>query len=260
MSKLSRVLLIGLLIGWAASPVGAAPADLPQITPVGSREINFGQSLVLTLNATDPKGQPVYFDAANLPKGAILNPRGGQFVWTPSIYQLGTYRVTFAAWDRLNPRRMANETVNVRVVFRQVYNTKGWGLSTGQQEVLYETTELRELYPAIAALGIDGRPVEPTAESVAVGDKPVDLRIEFASPYNIDKKSIVIVLDGEKQTLMRQSDIKTYGADGRVISLVVECQLPALKPGNHSLLLKARNELGVTQRVIELRAGGKAAK
>ncbi len=92
------------------------PGNLPPVlNPIGNRVVNEGQTLVFTVSATDPNGDPVTFDTGNiapLPPGAVFS--GNTFSWTPNFNQAGTYQVTvfardpFGAFDR--------ETVTITVI------------------------------------------------------------------------------------------------------------------------------------------------
>ena len=245
--------LAGLL--YPSLPAGrqawAARKDLPVFTPVGSREVVFGEKMSFNVVAKDPTNQPVFYEAANLPTGAALQPRTGHFYWVPTISQLGTYRVTFAAWDRLDQQRMANETVLTRVVYRKIYNSKGWGFGAGQQKVIFETTNQQDLYPVLAALELGGRAVDPTAGKITISGATKG-RAVITSEYNIDPKRVTVALDGDKLPRAKLNNLKFYGPDKKVISLAVDFDLPALLPGYYQLQVKAGNELGITQRSFEL--------
>jgi len=236
-------LLVGL-IALTAAVWAVTPADLPVFETIGSKEVSFGDTLDFTVKATDPKGRPVFYEASNLPTGATVHPRTGYFSWTPTIYQLGTFRLTFAAWDRQNPQRMANETIKVRVVFRKVRSEKGWGIGAKTGQVLIETTDIQDLYPYVSRLEIDGAALSLTQESYSVSAAPA-VKVELASYYNIDKKKVAVLLDGERINIVAKNAIGALDRDGKLTRFVLSFKLSALKPGQHTLTVKAGNELGV---------------
>jgi subtilase family serine protease len=55
--------------------------------------------LQFTISARDPDHDPIRYSATNLPNGARINSETGQFTWTPTYDQAGTYTVTFIASD-----------------------------------------------------------------------------------------------------------------------------------------------------------------
>ncbi|MCU0641815.1 MAG: Ig domain-containing protein [Candidatus Margulisbacteria bacterium] len=256
MTKRLLLSLIVLLTGLSA--LAAPPPNLPVIAPLASQEVNFGETVSFTVSATVPSGKQLYYEAANLPEGAALNPLTGLFVWKPTIYQLGTYRVTFAAWDRLSPQNMASKSVRIAVVFRKTFSERGWGLKAGPAATVIETDNVEDLYPNIRKLEVEGVERPLTQESFAVGPAP-QLKTEFFSHYNIDQKTVAVVLNGVKQKNIVLSDIQSYGDAGNITSLVVKWQAPELKPGRHLLLLKAANELGVYSQTYELIVNQKKA-
>ncbi len=64
-----------------------------------------GRRLVLYVKGTDPDGDPLTYTASQLPSGATFTQMGsganvrGQFIWTPTYAQAGTYTVTMTASD-----------------------------------------------------------------------------------------------------------------------------------------------------------------
>ncbi|HVN67187.1 MAG TPA: Ig domain-containing protein [Candidatus Sulfotelmatobacter sp.] len=257
MNKLLKIIIAAVCLAGLAW--GAPPPDLPVFAPLGSQTVDFGETLNFTVAATAPKGQTLFYEAANLPAGAALNPRTGLFVWTPSIFQLGTYRVTFAAWDRLTTKHMAYKSVTVQVNFRKIFSERGWGLKAGQPQVLIQTDDVRELYPDVKQLEIDGAACSLTQESCSVPPSPV-IRAQVFSYYDINQKTVAVLLDAERQKNIVISDVLAYGGEGRITSLVVEFRPQGLKPGRHSLLIKAGNELGASSQSFDLVVGGEKAR
>ncbi|WP_255335115.1 putative Ig domain-containing protein [Methanosarcina sp. KYL-1] len=71
----------------------------PELNPIGSKSIGETKSLTFTVNANDMDGDKLTYSAAGLPEGAYFDPASGQFIWTPSQGQAGTYTVTFEVSD-----------------------------------------------------------------------------------------------------------------------------------------------------------------
>ena len=71
--------------------------DAPVLSSIAAQNIAEGQSLSLTLTATDVDGDVVTYSAENLPTGASLS--GAVFIWTPGFDQAGSYTSTLKASD-----------------------------------------------------------------------------------------------------------------------------------------------------------------
>ena len=74
----------------------------PIFDKLGNWEIPAGKTLSFNALATDPD-RPIdghlTYTVANLPTGATFNSNTGEFKWTPTIQDAGTYHVTFTATD-----------------------------------------------------------------------------------------------------------------------------------------------------------------
>jgi hypothetical protein len=64
----------------------------PVLSPIGSKTVDEGETLVFTISATDPNGDALTYSAFNLPDGASFDPGSGTFSWTPGYDQAGVYR------------------------------------------------------------------------------------------------------------------------------------------------------------------------
>lgn len=83
----------------AGAPAAAAP---PVLTLPGPQTVMEGVDLTFNVSATDPDGQTVFLQAANLPTGATFTDHfnnTGTFDWTPGTDQAGSYVVSFLADD-----------------------------------------------------------------------------------------------------------------------------------------------------------------
>ncbi len=71
----------------------------PVLSPIGGRQVDEGQSLTFTLNASDPDGGALTYSAANLPEGATFTSQTRTFSWTPGYGTAGSYEVEFKVCD-----------------------------------------------------------------------------------------------------------------------------------------------------------------
>ncbi len=71
----------------------------PVLAPIGAREVSENAELSFTINATDPDGDDIEYNAYGLPHGAEF--QNGTFSWRPDYEQADTYYVLFAARDGL---------------------------------------------------------------------------------------------------------------------------------------------------------------
>lgn len=63
----------------------------PLLADIPPQTIPENQQLTITPVATEPDGDPVYFEADNLPKGAQIDSLSGVITWTPDFEQSGDY-------------------------------------------------------------------------------------------------------------------------------------------------------------------------
>ncbi len=85
----------------------------PFFTPIGARSVIEESNLNFTLNATDPEGDIITFDATDLPSGASFDTGTGVFNWTPNNIQSGTYDIIFMASDG---SQSTSEEVTITVI------------------------------------------------------------------------------------------------------------------------------------------------
>jgi hypothetical protein len=91
----------------------------PVIDSIGPRSVREGDSLRITVHATDRNGDPIVLGASNTPLNSSFtdNQNGtGLFVFKPNYYQAGVYTVTFVASDNANPPLSDFENVVITVV------------------------------------------------------------------------------------------------------------------------------------------------
>ena len=89
---------------------GALPPNFVQ--PV-DRTVTEAIPLSVRLQASDPEGAALTFSSPDLPNGAVLVPGTGQFLWTPSYAQHGTYTVEF---DVTNGAATTSRTMTITVL------------------------------------------------------------------------------------------------------------------------------------------------
>lgn len=79
----------------------ACEEHAPALDPIGAKSVEAGKTLNFTLSGSDPDTFDVLtYSSTNLPAGASLDPGTGQFTWTPTAAQAGTYpAVHFVAGD-----------------------------------------------------------------------------------------------------------------------------------------------------------------
>ncbi len=87
----------------------------PSLTDIGDLEINEDEEFVLQLEASDPDGDNLAFEAENLPDGATLE--GDLFSWTPTYDQAGVYEgIVFRVRDDGEPNLSDEETIAITVL------------------------------------------------------------------------------------------------------------------------------------------------
>jgi len=85
----------------------------PVLDPIGSKTVNEGETLVITLTGSDPDGNSIAFKAGPIPVGS--NFSGQTFTWTPGYGQAGNYEVEFFVEDSGDPMELAVEIVPITV-------------------------------------------------------------------------------------------------------------------------------------------------
>ncbi len=226
----------------------------PVLAFIGSKEVLVGETLSFTLSATDPDNDRIFFSGSDLPIDSHLDPETGEFVWAPTINQVGTHLFTFSASDDGSPTLFSSETIPVKVIYRLVRHQKAWGFGVKEPESVIETSELSDLFPKVSKIEIDGYPLPPTQTLFNTSENP-KIKIELSSPYNINKESISVLLDGEQTQTSAFSDVQTFGEQKNILSLSFEIEPEKLSTGTHSLSIKGGNDLGASVQNITLNVG-----
>jgi hypothetical protein len=89
-----------------------APANVaPVLAPAPSQTVEAGKTLRFTLSATDGDGDDVTYACSNLPAGATLDAKTGQFEWTPTT--AGELSLVFTATDGADTSEPVSVAVTV---------------------------------------------------------------------------------------------------------------------------------------------------
>jgi len=109
LNKPSYLILLFFFVPLAVAPVVAN--EPPVLNPIGSKTAIVDLQLIFEVSASDPDGStpyPFLLPPGKMPEGAWFggsvydtntHTRTNTFKWTPDSTQVGTYYVTFYAWD-----------------------------------------------------------------------------------------------------------------------------------------------------------------
>jgi uncharacterized protein (TIGR03437 family) len=132
-------------------------SDVALFTAPDAKTVTEGQALVFDVSANDGLPTPVVITATNLPDGATFSGAAtstGQFRWTPSLTQAGSYVINFRATiDDLPP---VSETAQVTIKVLDV-----------ERNLAEESASFTVLGPADTS---EQQPGSNAGSSVAVGD------------------------------------------------------------------------------------------
>jgi hypothetical protein len=110
-------------------PVDQAPTLL---TPP-DRTVREGDPVRFQLQASDPEGAPLYYSSRFLPGGSFLDHNTGEFEWTPSFTQAGTYRIPFSVGDGTSAASVTTTITVLNVNGQPVFDQLGeWQVREGQ--------------------------------------------------------------------------------------------------------------------------------
>jgi hypothetical protein len=87
----------------------------PVLNPIGAHTVDEGEPLTITLTASDPDGDDLFFSASNLPTGANFNADNAAFTWTPGYGDAGNYELLFTVTDNGAPMASDSESVTISV-------------------------------------------------------------------------------------------------------------------------------------------------
>jgi hypothetical protein len=97
----------------AASDPGNLP---PSLLPKPVYRTFPGFPLALRIGAVDAEGDPLVYEALDLPPGATLGPETGLLSWTPAGDQLGPFRAAFAVMDAASPPNRVEGALALQVL------------------------------------------------------------------------------------------------------------------------------------------------
>jgi hypothetical protein len=146
-------------------PIVSQMNDPPVLAPIGDRSVSVGQELVLPISATDPNGDALVFDGADLPAGATFTDHGNgsaELRWAPTLAQAGNHPVTFLVRDDWTPPATDSEAITVSV---NVANRPPVLDPIGDQAI----GEGETLALAIRASDPDGDPLVLSASNLPAG-------------------------------------------------------------------------------------------
>ncbi|WP_428234975.1 Ig domain-containing protein [Gracilimonas sp.] len=93
----------------------------PRFSPVRSTSIAVNEEYTLQFNATDPENPQnslVRYIGVDMPDGATINEKTGEFTWTPTERQVGESTFKVIATDRLGAASSIDVTLNVLNITR----------------------------------------------------------------------------------------------------------------------------------------------
>ncbi len=73
----------------------------PEITEIPDQEVSAGQTLIFTVEASNPNATKLTFTSPDLPAGASFDRNTGEFVWTPDQSQAGLHTLKLRCSDQL---------------------------------------------------------------------------------------------------------------------------------------------------------------
>ena len=87
----------------------------PQFEEVDPKDVKEGEKISFSVNANDPDGDTLIYEAKNLPEGAEFNTSTQLFIWTPDNSQSGNYTIIFSVTDDGEPAETAILNVDIYV-------------------------------------------------------------------------------------------------------------------------------------------------
>ncbi|MEL7832420.1 Ig domain-containing protein [Fodinibius sp. Rm-B-1B1-1] len=88
----------------------------PRFAPIRSISIPVGEEFTLPIKATDPDGnnrELVRYLGVDLPEGASIDEKSGEFIWTPTARQVGENEFRVIATDQYGAAKSTDITINV---------------------------------------------------------------------------------------------------------------------------------------------------
>ena len=141
------------------------------LSPSGPQTVAVGQTLQISVSASDPDADPVTLAAESLPPGANFDSATGLFSWTPASGAAGVYSVTLKATDRPSDPAQAQtvqQTVTITATEPAAVNTAPQldAIPSPQGATALETLTFR-----VAALDADDDELALSASNLPGGAK-----------------------------------------------------------------------------------------
>ncbi|BCS98768.1 hypothetical protein DSLASN_44000 [Desulfoluna limicola] len=126
----------------------------PRFNDISPKSVTELNTLSFYVSANDPNSDPLTFSAANFPEGVSFNSSTGNFSWTPSLGQVGTYNVQFSVTDGVN-----TDTVDVEITVNKhpvsvTLNANPESIKCGEPTVLSWSSIYAESYTIEPDVGV----------------------------------------------------------------------------------------------------------
>lgn len=104
---------------WVPLDPATTPDHAPVLAAIGPKRVAEGLTLRFTAQASDPDGGSPSLNASNLPAGASFDNLTGEFMWTPTHAQAGSYSLTIGCSSGQPLPKSDSETLTVTVTERE---------------------------------------------------------------------------------------------------------------------------------------------
>ncbi|WP_052402702.1 sugar-binding protein [Methanococcoides methylutens] len=84
---------------WGNAIIAAASNTAPVMNSINDISVNEGSTLSFIVSASDAEADSLAYSVSGLPDGASFDAITGEFSWTPSEYQVGSYGLVFEVSD-----------------------------------------------------------------------------------------------------------------------------------------------------------------
>jgi pimeloyl-ACP methyl ester carboxylesterase len=115
---------LGVITGYGLNPLGQMQAfaligvnDAPEINPIDHIYINDGQTVNVTVTATDPNNDDLTFSLVNAPVGATIDAQTGQFSYAPSFSAPSEIEIVVRVQDNGAPT--LSDTARIKIGIRR---------------------------------------------------------------------------------------------------------------------------------------------
>ncbi|MGD8833425.1 MAG: putative Ig domain-containing protein [Desulfobacteraceae bacterium] len=184
----------------------------PVMGTIGNRLLSEGDLLEFTVTALDPDNDSLFFDAGDLPAGAVFDPVTHAFSWAPEYEDEGNHYIIFTVTDSGSPPLSDAETVTVTVgeVNRPPEMSVTRNQSVGLGELLEFAVSVFDSDNDNLLLSVSDLPVgasfdtvsrtfrwTPTNQDQDVGNHRVTFKVtdDGTPPLNVSKEVIITVGD-----------------------------------------------------------------